>query len=296
MHPVLFTVDVAGRLVTVRAYGLFMTLATLAAVGTAFFLASRAGLPKKRTAVAVAVAVVAAFLGARLLNVALNRQFYESWSSVFHPSFSGLSLYGGLLLACALGWATAHALRVPSWRLLDAAVPAVAGGLVLARVGCFLNGCCFGRPTDLPWGVSYPRGSLAWAYDAAYGSLNLFGGSSAVHPTQLYEIGGVVIVAGLAMWWGSAVKSRRTAGTTFLIFAGGLSLVRLGVYFLRAPVFATQAPAWVYPLLYTVIVLGCAALVASRSRAGRPKASAPAVSKCEAASGVGTEPRRVTTV
>ncbi len=267
MHPVLFTVDLAGRLVTVRAYGFFMTVATLAAVGIAFFLAFRAGLPKKRTAVVLAVAVLGAFLGARLLNVALNRQFYGSWGSVFQPSFSGLSLYGGLLLACAFGLAAARVLHVQSWKLLDAAVPSVAVGLVLARVGCFLNGCCFGRPTDLPWGVSYPHGSLAWVYDAAYGRLDLFGGSSAVHPTQLYEIGGVVVAGGLAMWWGSSVKSRRPVGTTFLIFAAGLSLVRLAVYFLRAPVFATQAPVWLYPAMYLVIGVGCLVFALFRHQA-----------------------------
>lgn len=257
MHPVLFTIDVGGRVVAVQAYGLFLGLATVVAVIIALVMSFRGGLPKRRTAVTLAVALSGAFLGARLLNAALNLQFYsDAPGRLFRPGLSGFSLYGGLVTACALAVAGAGALRVPRGKLLDATVPAVAGGLILARVGCFLNGCCFGRPTALPWGVSFPKGSLAWAYDAAYGSLNLFGGSSTVHPTQLYEIGGVIAACALAMWYGGS-EPARPPGTTFLAFAGLFSLVRLGVHFLRAPVFATQAPAWFYPVLYSAIAVAC---------------------------------------
>lgn len=94
--------------------------------------------------------------------------------------FSGATFYGGLLGAVAL-WIPLLALRkgrkTPIYdRLCDLAF-AVPAGHFFGRIGCFFGGCCYGRPTDLPFGVVFPEGSLPYE---AYGPVPL-------HPTQLYE-------------------------------------------------------------------------------------------------------------
>lgn len=263
MNPVLFTLSLGDRALVMRAYSFFLVLGIVVALGLALVLVARAGLSRKRVAAVVVAAAVAALAGARVLNVALNQGVGGGgWDSLLDPGFRGLSLYGGLISAGMAGIGLALALSVPVWRLLDAMVPAVAAGVVLARAGCFLNGCCFGTPTDLPWGVSFPFGSLAWAYEAAYGRLNLFGGSSPVHPTQLYEMGGALVALALALWAGGSRWGRGRPGVSFLVFAALFSGFRWMNQTLRAPVFAPGVPDWFCPLLYGTIIVACCALLA----------------------------------
>jgi phosphatidylglycerol:prolipoprotein diacylglycerol transferase len=106
-------------------------------------------------------------------------------------------------------------------------VPAVASGLVLLRIGCFLNGCCPGEPTSLPWGVTFPYGSTAWSNQVLSGEggvLGLVGNVEPVHPAQLYEAGAAVLWAVVAVWVG-----RRGAppGATAMVFATGLLAFRV---------------------------------------------------------------------
>ena len=109
--------------------------------------------------------------------------------------------------------------RASAWRLADEAVPAVAAGVVLVRIGCFLNGCCPGLPTDLPWGVTYAYGSTAWSgqlLSGGGGILGLAGHVEPVHPTQLYEVAAALLCLAVAL----AVRRRPVGpGIPALVFA-----------------------------------------------------------------------------
>ena len=145
------------------------------------------------------------------------------------------------------------------------------------RTGCFLNGCCFGTPTSLPWGVTFPAGSAAWAQQFLTGETGLFGLAGAVkpvHPTELYEIVAALVFGGLAIWLtlrgrqGDA-RPRTASGVPFLTFALGFTLFRLADDFLRAKLPTYALPAWFYPLLYAAISVAVAGLIVWRSTAGR---------------------------
>ncbi len=104
----------------------------------------------------------------------------------------GLAFYGGFILAVPVGMLYARRKRLGLWRLADLCAPVTAFGLFFGRLGCFLNGCCYGQATSLPWGVDFPQ----------------VGGHGHVHPTQLYEaLGSLAIFA--ALYWIVRPRKRR---------------------------------------------------------------------------------------
>ena len=157
-------------------------------------------------------------------------------------------------MACVVAILLARLWRVPVWTLADAAVPGIATGVVLMRAGCVLNGCCFGTPTSLPWGIVYPEGSPAWAHQFMHGDTGLLavlGVVKPVHPTQIYEALGAIVLLGVALW---ILRRHSPAGVAFLVFAIGFTVVRLFNGFLRARQVWITAPEWFYPVFYLLII------------------------------------------
>jgi phosphatidylglycerol:prolipoprotein diacylglycerol transferase len=125
--------------------------------------------------------------------------------SPFGPLFSrgGLTWYGGLAGGALAGIGAALARGFPVLRVVDLSGPSLAIGQALGRVGCFLVGDDWGRVTDLPWGIAFPRG-IEPTVDP-------------VHPTQLYEFGW--LAAGAALLWSRRARSPFLFGE-YLVLAG----------------------------------------------------------------------------
>ncbi len=160
--------------------------------------------------------------------------------------------------------------------------PRLAAGLVLMRVGCLLEGCCFGTVTSLPWGIEYGPGSPAWALQFATGQTGILGIAGAVepvHPTQVYEMIAAVAFCVPAVWLltrrDSSGRSRYVDGVAFLIFALGFTLFRLGNGFLRANIASLVMPTWFYPTLYLVICALIGACLWMRLRDDRARQTGP---------------------
>ena len=128
----------------------------------------------------------------------------------------GLAFYGGFLFAAPVGLYYAKRKQLGLLRVADMCSPVVALGLFFGRMGCFLNGCCYGRPTELPWGVDFP--TLA--------------GHAHVHPTQLYEAIGSLALWALLYW--VARPHKRRHGDVFAWFLIGYGVLRFALEFLRA--------------------------------------------------------------
>jgi phosphatidylglycerol:prolipoprotein diacylglycerol transferase len=175
---------------------------------------------------------VGGIVGAKIYYAILNRD----WHLLFDRS--GLVWYGGFILGAAAILFTIHRRRLPIWPLADAVAPGLALGYAIGRIGCFLVGDDYGRPTNLPWGMAFPVGLPP----TTAGELrDMFGLSIPanvpdsqllrVHPTQLYET-----LAGLAIWgiglW--LFKRRLGTGQTALILLALLAVERFLVEILRA--------------------------------------------------------------
>jgi phosphatidylglycerol:prolipoprotein diacylglycerol transferase len=272
MHPVLLTLHIGGSEVVLRAYSTFYVLAWVVAIALGTVVAWRRGFSWWQVLVTFAAALAVGVVGARLLDIAVNWGYYsEDLSRAYGLGFRGFSIDGGLVLALAVALLLAHAFRLPLWRLADSAVPALAAGIALMRVGCFLNGCCFGTATSLPWGVTYPPGSPAWAQQLVVGKIGIMGFPGVVlpvHPTQLYEMIAALVLGGVAVW----LMRRRHAGgehlapsgTAFLAFALGFVLFRLGNNYLRAQPPTVTSPVWSYPLYFLIVCAGVAGILAWR--------------------------------
>jgi len=206
----------------ITSYGLLLATAFLVGTWLALREARRRGLDEDQVVTVILVALVGAVIGARALYVLEHvRDFRGSFVSVLALWQGGLTLYGGIVAGTAAGLYTARRLGLPMWTTADAITPSIALGTVLGRGGCFLNGCCYGRPTHLPWGVIFPPDSFA----------SLEYGSVPVHPSQLYfALGGLVL---FVLAW--VLRRRlRTPGALFWGFVALFALVRIPLDLTRA--------------------------------------------------------------
>lgn len=186
MHPIAFQLGPF----TVRWYGVMMALAFGLGLWTASRRARFDGLAPDKVFDIGTWLIVGTIVGARVLHVVTywkeefaGRPFWE----VFAVWKGGLVFYGGLVgasLACIVyvRWK-----KIPLWKMADALAPSIALGYVFGRIGCFLNGCCFGRACEAPWAVRYPFGSDVWKTQVDRGLIGEHDPTLPVHPSQLYD-------------------------------------------------------------------------------------------------------------
>jgi len=211
----------------------YWELAAIAAlIGSiiALRIARRDGASVAHTARAIAWAYVGAIAGGYLFEAARAipaAVAASSWRPVLHP---GRAAYGGLL--CAIGAAAIHLRRArqPLAPFFDRV--AIGAGLTFAlvRTGCFLAGCDYGSPTALPWGVRFPRGSLAALDHARRGFVPHGAPSLPVHPTQLYEAALGLVGAVIAT---AVIRRRRRDGRAFAGFLAVYAAGRFAIELVR---------------------------------------------------------------
>jgi len=212
--PILFHV---GPL-AVHSYGVMLMLGFLAGLALSRRQARRVGLsPDVALDLGVWI-LLASIVLARLLYVGLN------WREYFaHPldilgvwREGGLSYFGGLLGGILAGLIYTRRTHLPFWLLGDVFAPGIALGYAITRVGCFLNGCCYGTPTSLPWGVVFPGITTLPS-----------------HPTQLYSAAGSLLLTGLLLWLHPRLKAQGQLFAAYLMLYGVLrgivEIFRLGV-------------------------------------------------------------------
>jgi len=193
MHPELFHIgDFA-----VRAYGLAMALTFLVGLSIIRREARQLKQDPELLVNLGFVLIIFGVLGARL-GFALYHwsDFSDNLLDIINPfqagqfGIVGLNLQGGMIGGLLAGLLYLKWKKMTLAASLDTVVPAVGFGIFLARIGCYMNGCCFGIPTDGSFGVHFPTDSAAHA---------IFG-ADAVHPTQLYSSAyGLLLMVGL-MW------------------------------------------------------------------------------------------------
>ena len=190
--------------VPVRGYGAMLLAAAVAGTWLSVQRGKAAGFDAD-TILGVGLWIfVAGIVGARLFFVIeYHEEFFrpgeplaESLARAAFIPNGGLVVFGALPTAGLAAWWYARRHGLPLLRLADVIAPGLLVGLAIGRVGCFLNGCCYGGPTSLPWAVSFPPGSPpAEAFPVAGGR------SLPVHPAQLYA----AVDAGLLAWLACAV-------------------------------------------------------------------------------------------
>jgi phosphatidylglycerol:prolipoprotein diacylglycerol transferase len=249
-----------SRPIEAGSYSVALITAALVVPLVAGALAARRGLPLGRVAVCLSVATISTVVGARLLHwwthpSAPGREA----SPLLSLDFRDFSLYGGLLLAGLASVVCCRLARLKLWELADCVAVALSIGIVVVRLGCFANGCCFGVETDLPWGVVYPKGSPADLHQIAGDAIAMFHECPAVHPTQIYEL----LSAGIAGLLAFVLLQRNLpSGVPFLAAAMVFTSVRWVIDPLRVHSPTLVTAGWTYRVLYgTLIAIGAVMLV-----------------------------------
>jgi phosphatidylglycerol:prolipoprotein diacylglycerol transferase len=225
MYPRLFTIPKflgIGPL-TLHTYGVLMATALLVALWVAARQARRAGLDPARVTDLGIYALIAGLVGGKLALLLIDwRTYLERPRELLALLQSAGVFYGGFVLALVLTLWYVRRARLPLWPTLDVLAPAVAIGQAIGRVGCFFAGCCYGRPWTGPWAVTF-RDVYATRQVGTPVDIPL-------HPTQLYESAGTLLLF-LALIW--LAPRKKFHGMVILTYAAGYASLRFVIEFYR---------------------------------------------------------------
>lgn len=201
--------------IPVYSYGVAVLVSFLLTIRLAQKRAGRLGVAAEKVQDIALWTIIGGIAGARLMHVALYRGSYASFADVLRLYNGGLVLHGAFIAVPAVLLILSGRHALPLADILKIFIPLLPMSIGIGRLGCFLNGCCYGAPATTPWGISYAPDSLYPGYD---------GGP--VHPVQIYAF-----VLGLAL--SSALllieKARPGLGgwDLSMAFLGGYGLTRL---------------------------------------------------------------------
>ena len=203
MHPVVF--NLFGK--DIHSYGILAAAGFLSALLTWLWMGRHESRPPGFATDLGFWLMASGIVGSRIAYVVANGSYYlESPLEIVRIDQGGLIFYGGLFLASAVLVAFARHHRLPLWHLADFAIPGLAIGHALGRVGCFLNGCCYGRPAgDSFCGMVYPP-----VCDPG----RLFPGIP-LYPVQLFESLALLMIWVVLL---RAYSRRRRDGTVFALY------------------------------------------------------------------------------
>ena len=176
--------------------------------------------------------MVAGILGARLAYIAANLQYFiDHPSQIIRIDQGGLIFYGGLIGASLSLILFAKHKHEKPLDIIDLAITSVPLGHALGRIGCFINGCCYGSINHGPLAVTYPKGSLAWEHQSELGLLTETATHCiSVHPVQLYEsILGLLTFSILHIIY----RRKKKNGTVLAAYLIIYSIVRFSLEFFR---------------------------------------------------------------
>ena len=220
MYPELFRIGDFP----INTYGLLLAVGLMLALFAAARLGEQDGLPRHRLYDLGLWTILGGLLGSKILMM-----FTEENVNIFSLDFlrSGGVYYGGFIGGfLALAVLIRH-YKLPFWKVADAFAPGVALGQFFGRQGCFAAGCCWGKPTGLPWGVHFtPLGhenTGVPVFDANGVALHL-------HPTQLYESFAMLAVFAFLVW---LHKRKKFDGQILIAYGIIYSIVRFTIEFVR---------------------------------------------------------------
>lgn len=220
MYPEIFRI---GNF-PITTYGIFLAAGMLLALFVASRLAARDGLPRERIYDIGMWVLIGGLVGSKALMFLV-----EDNVNVFSLDFlrSGGVYYGGFLGGFIALLILIRFYKLPFWKVADALAPGVALGQAFGRQGCFAAGCCWGKPTDLPWGVHFTELGHEYTGVPIYGPT---GADLHLHPTQLYESFTMLLVFGLLVY---LHRHKKFDGQVLIAYGIIYSIFRFLIEFVR---------------------------------------------------------------
>jgi len=227
MHPILFelpwSIGSFGR-ITVYTYGVLLAAAYLLGLQLARVRARKRGLDQNRILDLGIYIIISALIGAKLLLLVTDyRTFSADPRELLTLARSGGVFYGGLILAVIVALWYIRRIGLPLWTTCDVFAPGIALGHVIGRFGCLFAGCCFGKQTTKPWGITFTDPFAAANVGTPLGV--------PLHPTQIYEAGAELLI--LIFLLATERKGRPFAGRTFWFYMLLYAVSRFIIEFYR---------------------------------------------------------------
>jgi phosphatidylglycerol:prolipoprotein diacylglycerol transferase len=243
MHPILFKIGPF----TLHTYGLFIATSVLLAIALAAKEARREGLDPQNMLDLGFYLLVASIVGSRLLFALIfYREYLPRPWAIFKLWEGGLVFFGGFALALPVGIWYLRRQGLPLWKTADIWAAPLALGHAVGRIGCFSAGCCYGRPAEVPWAVTFSDPQ----------SLAMLG--IPLHPVQLYEALSNLLLFLFLSFYG---RFRRFEGQLFWLYVLLYSAIRFGVEFFRGDARGFIIPPYLSVSQGISILLAVASLV-----------------------------------
>jgi len=210
VHPIAFQL---GSF-TIHWYGVMIALAFLAGLWTATRRARRENIPGEKIADVVLWLMIGSIIGARFVYVTTywKDEFADQpLSEIFMIQHGGLVYYGGLIGAILATYIYLRWKKMPLWKTADVLAPSIALGNVFGRIGCLLNGCCYGRACSLPWAIRFPADNP------------LHPPTTPVHPTEIYDALDNFLLYLLLAW---LFRHKKFDGQVFATYLIGYAVTR----------------------------------------------------------------------
>ena len=221
MHPRLFELGA----ITVYTYGVLLAAAYLLGLKLAMVRAKARGLDANRVLDLGIYIIISALIGAKLLLLITDFEtFISNPRELLTLARSGGVFYGGLILAVSVALVYIRKVGLPLWTTTDVFAPGIALGHVIGRFGCLFAGCCYGKPTTMPWGITFTDPFAAANVGTPLGT--------PLHPTQLYEAGAELLI--LIVLLTTERKGRPFPGRTFWLYMLVYAISRFIIEFYRA--------------------------------------------------------------
>jgi phosphatidylglycerol:prolipoprotein diacylglycerol transferase len=214
MYPIL----IRTPWLDIHTYGVLVAAGFLIGLSVAVHNAKREGLHPEHISDLGIWLIVAGMAGGKLFHVVFFwNDFLSGWRAEGVRSLrEGFVFYGGLIGASLAAIVYTRIKRLPLWKVADACAPGGALGHAFGRVGCFFNGCCYGKACSLPWAVRFPPPHLMAGIP--------------VHPTEIYEaLGDVAIFLGLTAYY----RRKRFDGQIWWLYVLSYGILRFVVEFFR---------------------------------------------------------------
>jgi phosphatidylglycerol:prolipoprotein diacylglycerol transferase len=210
--------------ITVYTYGVLLAAAYLFGLQLARIRARERGLDANRVLDLGIYIIISALVGAKLLLLITDfKSFTADPRELLTLARSGGVFYGGLIVAVVVALWYIRRVGLPLWTTCDVFAPGIALGHVVGRFGCLFAGCCFGKPTTRPWGITFTDPFAAANVGTPLGV--------ALHPTQLYEAGAELLI--LIVLLVTERKGRPFPGRTFWLYMLLYAISRFIIEFYR---------------------------------------------------------------
>jgi phosphatidylglycerol:prolipoprotein diacylglycerol transferase len=237
--------------ITIHTYGLLLAAAFICGIWISSRIAAKNGVEPDCVWNMGLIIIFSALVGAKIILFFSDIRYYsDNPREIFSLSTlrsSGV-YYGGLFLALASAIWYLKKKKLSFWTMADIAAPGIALGQTIGRLGCLSAGCCYGKPTNLPWGISF---TSQYAYENVGVPIGI-----PLHPTQIYEAIGTLLLF-LFLLWSHAQKPVR--GRLILQYILGFALIRFLVEFFRGD----ERAFVLYGLLSTSQLIAIVALLGS---------------------------------